>query len=416
VRRVELISRTERSNAISWSAFSTLQGLGSSFLSADLFNTVLMRRGASDFVLGLFAANQLVSLVAQFFAARLVDRSRDKVRLAWWAFVIQLLPVLLPMTLLFLSGGEVDMWVFFAAVFAYYLVNYIASAFASVAQMDLLSRVLRPDGRGKLLGLQGSLGGLAGIVGGLAVASTIQHLEYPTGYVTVWGMGLLVMLGGSLLILRLRQLPGLRTRLRAESPHLRTALAAVTRDRRFMIFLLAVVARMGFSATQYYIWPTARRLHGLPDEYVGYLVSVNSAIAMISSPAIGWLADRWGRAWTALLFSIVAVAGFVFFPHAVSKEQLLVAYILIGIGTSGITMPLYLSVLELSPPEQRGLYVAVRYGTESGVYALFLPLFGFCSMHFVPHVIFYTGALLAALAGLVLFCVAEGKKEIDTNG
>jgi hypothetical protein len=34
-------------------------------------------------------------------------------------------------------------------------------------------------------------------------------------------------------------------------------------------------------------------------------------------------------------------------------------------------------------------------------------------MHFVPHVIFYTGALLA---GLVLFCVAEGKNEIDTNG
>jgi hypothetical protein len=68
-----------------------------------------------------------------------------------------------------------------------------------------------------------------------------------------------------------------------------------------------------------------------------------------------------------------------------------------------------LSVLDLSPSDQRGLYVAVRYGTESGVYALFLPLFGYCSTHFPPHVIFYAGAVLAALAGAVLFRVAEGR-------
>ena len=76
-------------------------------------------------------------------------------------------------------------------------------------------------------------------------------------------------------------------------------------------------------------------------------------------------------------------------------------------------MPLYLSVLDLSPSEQRGLYVAVRYGTESGVYALFLPLFGLLSTHFTPHVIFYAGAMLAALSGIVLFNVAEGRKTAE---
>ncbi|MEC7281196.1 MAG: hypothetical protein VXU50_03940, partial [Verrucomicrobiota bacterium] len=61
MRRAELIDRVERGNAINWTTYSTFQGLSASFISADLFNTVLMRQGASDFVLGLFAANQLVS-------------------------------------------------------------------------------------------------------------------------------------------------------------------------------------------------------------------------------------------------------------------------------------------------------------------------------------------------------------------
>ncbi len=413
MRRAELIARAERGNAINWTTYSTLQGLSGSFISADLFNTVLMRQGASDFVLGLFAANQLVSLVAQFVAARYVDAARDKVRLMWRAHVIQLLPILLPTALLWSTGGQVGLWPFFGAVFFYYLINSVVGAFGSIANMDLLSRLLRPGGRGKLLGMQGALGGLAGIASGLIVATIVGRLAYPLGYTTVWCTGLLFSLCTSVLLLRLRPLPGLRPLRRVEQPRLRQALRTVAADRRYAIFLIAVIARMGFSATQYYIWPTARRIHGLPDEFVGYLASVNSAIAMCSAPLIGWLADRLGRAQTALLFSIVSVVGFALFPHADNRSWLLVAYVLIGVGTSGITMPLYLSVLDLSPSDQRGLYVAVRYGTESGVYALFLPLFGYCSTHFAPHVIFYAGAVLAALAGAVLFRVAEGRTAVE---
>ncbi len=136
MRRAELIDRAERGNAINWTTYSTLQGLIGSFISADLFNTVLMRQGASDFVLGLFAANQVVSLVAQFVAARYVDAARDKVRLMWGAHVIQLLPLLLPIALLWVTDGQVGMWPFFAAVFSYYLVNSTVGAFGSIANMD----------------------------------------------------------------------------------------------------------------------------------------------------------------------------------------------------------------------------------------------------------------------------------------
>lgn len=385
---------------------ATVGGLGSSFLSADLFNTVLMRLGATDFVLGLFALNQIISLPSQFVAARVFDRTCNKVRVAWLASVLGVLPVLVPLLLLVFTDGQIGMWVFFAAVCAHMLISHVAGAFGGVAQMDLLSRVLRPDRRGTLFGLQGSLGGLAGVLGGLVLAALMGRLEYPHSFISAWSLGLGLSLAGGLLMLRLRQLPGLRAP-RRQAPGLRQAFVAVTRDRRFMFFLIAVVARMGFSATQYYIWPTARRLHGMPDEYVGYLASVNAAIAMISAPAIGWLADRWGRGPTALAFSVVAVAGFLLFPYAASRSSLLVAYALIGIGTSGITMPLYLSVIDLSPTDGRGFYVAVRYGTESAVYMLFLPLFGFVSTNTAPHVIFFAGAAMAALAGLVIFRVAE---------
>ena len=155
MRRAELIDRAERGNAINWTTYSTLQGLSASFISADLFNTVLMRQGASDFVLGLFAANQLVSLASQFMAARYVDGSRDKVRLMWLSHVIQLLPILLPIALA-LTGGQVGPWPFFGAAF-FTTRKQHRRRFGSIANMDLLSRVLRPGGRGKLLGMQGAL-------------------------------------------------------------------------------------------------------------------------------------------------------------------------------------------------------------------------------------------------------------------
>jgi MFS family permease len=404
--RERVIARAERGNALNWTGLAAVRGLGSPFLSADLFNTVLLRLGATDFVLGLFALNQIISLPSQFLAARTIDRTEHKVRVAWLASVAGILPVLLPLSVLAVTGGKVGMWVFFAAVSGHLLVSQVAGAFNGVAQMDLLSRVLRAERRGTLFGFQGSLGGLSGILGGLALASVMARLEYPSGFISAWSIGIFLSVGGSLLLLRLRELPGLRLRRRAVAPGMRQAFAAVMEDRRFVVFLVAVVARMGFGATQYYIWPTARRLHGLPDEYVGYLVSVNAAIAMISAPGIGWLADRWGRAATGLAFSAVAVVGFVLFPQADGRALLLVAYVLIGIGTSGITMPLYLSVIDLSPADRRGFYVAVRYGTESAVYMLFLPLFGFISTVTAPHIIFYAGAALAGLAGIILFRVA----------
>jgi hypothetical protein len=84
--------------------------------------------------------------------------------------------------------------------------------------MDLLSRVLRPQRRGTLFVFQGSLGGLSGILGGLALASLMARLDYHVGFVSAWGIGILLTLGGGVLLLRLRQLPGLRLRRRAAAP------------------------------------------------------------------------------------------------------------------------------------------------------------------------------------------------------
>lgn len=354
-QRERTIARAERGNALNWTGMAAVGGLGSSFLSADLFNTVLMRLGATDFVLGLFALNQIISLPSQFVAARVFDRTRNKVRVAWLASAFGVLPVLLPLLLLAFTDGQISMWVFFSAVSAHMLISHVAGAFGGVAQMDLLSRVLRRDRRGTLFGFQGSLGGLAGILGGLALAGLMGRLQYPERFISAWSLGLVLSLAGGLLMLRLRQLPGLRAT-RQQTPGLRQAFAA---------------------------------------------------IAMVSAPAIGWLADRWGRGPTALAFSVLAVVGFLLFPYVDSKSMLFVAYALIGVGTSGITMPLYLSVIDLSPTDGRGFYVAVRYGTESAVYMLFLPLAGFVSTNTAPHVIFYSGAAFAALAGFVLFRVAE---------
>ena len=90
---------------------------------------------------------------------------------------------------------------------------------------------------------------------------------------------------------------------------------------------------MGFSATQY-----LHLAYGAPGAWtarracVGYIASVNSAITMCSAPLIGWLADRLGRAQTALLFAAVAVVGFALFSHAETQQSLLVAYVLISVG------------------------------------------------------------------------------------
>lgn len=407
--REQTIGKAERGNAAAWTGYATGQSLGSPFISPDLFNTVLMRLGATDFALGLFAVNSILALPVQLVAARVTDRARHKARLAVLAAFGYVVPILLPAGILLATGGRIGLWPFFAAVFLYYLASGLCSSFGGIVQIDLLSRVFRPGRRGTILGLQGSLAGLAGVLGGLGVAALLSGVQYPLGHACAWAFGVVLVGGVSLFLLRLRPLPGLTGRARRVSPSLRQTRAILFQDRRFLIFLVAVVARMGFSAVQYYLWPTARRLHGLPDEYVGYLASLSAVLAMVTAPVIGWLCDRLGRAGTALLFAGVAIPGFVLFPHAGSTRVVLAAYALIVVGTSGLSMPLFLSVMDLSPPDLRGTYAAIRYGTEGLVYAVLLPAFGFASTRFSPHPVFYVGAVLCAVAGLVLYGVADGR-------
>jgi len=405
-----VIGRAEHANALTWVGFGSAQALGASFLSVNLFNTLLIRQGASDFVLGLFALPQLLAVPSQALAAHLADRTRNKVRLVQTAVLLQILPILLPGAVLWLVGASAGLWVLFGAIFGYYVLSALGGTIGSVAQMDLLSRVFRPHRRGTIFGFQGSMGGLAGALGGLTLAAVMSRVEYPGNYLSSWTAAVVLVSAASLLLLRLRPLPGLQTRRRpGETPSLRRALAVLSRDRPFLVLLIAVVARMGFSAASFYAWPMAKRLHQLPDEYVGYLVTLSSVVMMVVQPGIGWLADNLGRGRTALVFSAVAAAGFASFPAAPGTALLACAYGLMLVGTQGVTMPLFLSVLDLSPPESRGAYVAVRYGTESLVYAGFLPLFGLLSTTFRPAVIFYAGAALCLLAGGILFRVGLGR-------
>jgi MFS family permease len=168
-------------------------------------------------------------------------------------------------------------------------------------------------------------------------------------------------------------------------------------DRRFVAFLIPVVAVTGMSSVSVFLVPMALR-GDLSDAYVGYFAVAASAAGILGPPIQGWLADQWGRGRTAMAGAALAATGLIAFAHVPFGQWSTVAYGVITIGGSAVYSMIYLSVLDLSPSAHRPTYVAVRYGLQGLVSA---PLYLVCgwALDHVP-----IAWVIYAAAGCGLFC------------
>ena len=402
-KRHAILWKAELRNA----ALYTLQSTGGAFASplmlGGLVPAIIVRLGGSDLLIGLVSTlANAVGVPSLLLAAYVGVRTRRKGVASlvwnlvnWWVY----LPALL---VLLLSGRSPSLTAFVAAIMAAVVMAALSGSVASVIQVDLLSRIITPERRGRVTGIAGAMSGASGLAGGVLLSLLLARLAFPKGYGIASVVGLIIGSLPLIMFLAYRELPGLKTSAGARLPGLLHSLQVIRGDRRFLRVLAAAMLKYVFNAATIFVVPVALRRHGLPDTFVGHFAILTSIVTIGVGPLGGWSADRWGISRTAFIGGIVAAIGISLYPHAVSYAFVLASSAVIVAGSTLIGTMFFLAPMHLSPPEHRSAYIAMRYLAESVAGVLCTPLVGYAIMVWNPAYVFYVAAAAAVASGSLL--------------
>lgn len=187
----------------------------------------------------------------------------------------------------------------------------------------------------------------------------------------------------------------------------------IRRDRRYVIFLLSVVAfGIGWLAIGP-LMPLVQvdQLH-LSYTEIGALTTVNSVFFVIGYVILGRWIDKAGGVqvlrWIYLVGAIIPVC----YAFADSAWTLIPAFAALGFLNAGLDLGMLNAVIQLCKPEELGSYSSLQY-TVVGLRGLIAPFLGVWAVRagLPMSWAFIAGAILIALGVLVLYRVRVSPPE-----
>jgi MFS family permease len=331
--------------------------------------------GASDFELGLLAALPFVGQLFQFVGAYLEERLGERRRLcaltagisrSLWAlmaalpFIAVLGPARLPIFLAVLALSQA-------------LIGIAGNAWTS-----WMSDLVPPRQRGRYFGLRNTVMSITAMAAAWLASQALDYYRgsraEPIGYLLIFGVAAICAVAGALVLWRQPE-PPLR---RAQRVAVGKLLSAPLHHRHFRMFSLISAAWAmvtGISAPFF-------NAYGLQDLKLSFaklaiFAIVTSAVGLLTQPVIGRLQDKYGDKRVL----VASIAGVVFLPWGwvFATPTFLLPLWLNAVGTGvfwpGITQGLINLLMDRSPAEGRGAYVAT-YGAIAGLGAFIASLLG----------------------------------------
>lgn len=345
----------------------SLFGLGISFASVyGVMPLFVHHLTASNLALGLIAAVRSTGfMLPPILVAGYVERLHRKKPLLLWATIVERLPyplLAVATPLLALGHHTTLLWLFFALL----ALSSLFGGIATTAWLDMLSRMIPADWRGRFFGLASALGGLLGIAGAAIAAELLHRFTWMTGFALCFGCTS-VCLAASFAVLTLGREPEAPPR--PPSPHvslaayLRRLPGVVRGDRNFGFYMGAtMLLTLAGMATSFYT-VDAKRTFGLSDAGAGVY-----AVALLASSTAGnvlWgyvgyhrghkRVVEGGALCTALAALIALLARD---PHwgIIAYGA---AFVLVGLASSGVQLAALTFVLDFAPPAQRPTYIGL---------------------------------------------------------
>jgi len=343
---------------------------GSVFLSG--FALLL---GANNFQIGLLGALPFIGQLMQFLSAYLEARFANRRAIVLFSALagrsIWALLLCLPFT------GWPTEWqlaVFFIALGCSYGLNGMAGN----AWLSWMSDLVPPDRRGRYFGLRNTVAGISAMVSIYGAGLILDYFRVQgaaaQGYAVIFGIAVLAAFGAALLIARQPEPPLAPVHWRGIGSFLFDPLREAA-FRHFAILATGWALVTGVAAPFF-------NAYGLTTLQLDFSLLaltgiVTSAVALIFSPLVGWLMDRYGyrRVVTACVLGTVPLPLGWVLSTPENIVPLWLTAIFSGVFWPGVNQGLSNLLMARAPAAQRGVAVAI-FSLLTGLGTLIAALIG----------------------------------------
>lgn len=353
----------------------------------------------SSVLIGLIPAMQPVAYsLPQLLLARQIQHfPRHKpflVRLG----IMERLPYLFVALSIFLWPNAPS-WLAFSLLLLSFLVGNGSGGIMSPAWKSLLAKLIPVRRRGLMFGLSNALGGLLGILGGAMSSYVLERYAYPYSFGICFAMATMaLMLSYAAMLMNREPARHSESEKVSAQEYWRKLPTVLRQNRNFTRYLFSrSIIILGTMAASFYIL-FAKDSFGVSDAVAGELTMAALIGQTISTPVLGWLADRRGHKWLTEVGSAISVLALAILLLSPTRLLMYPVFMLVNMGRSARMISGNSIVMEFSSPEELATYSALA-GSVLALPVLVAPLLGGLLVDVLGYRPLFGVALFFALTG-----------------
>ncbi|MBC7235105.1 MAG: MFS transporter [Chloroflexi bacterium] len=331
---------------------------------------------SSAVLIGLIATIQSIGYsLPQLLMARKAEQLDHKKTFVQRLSIMERLPYLF-VGLSILLWPNAPRWLAFVILALGMATATSAGGLASPAWNAMLAKVVPAHRRGLLFGLMRSIGGLMGVGGAALSRRVLSTYTYPISF-GICFLLCFVFQVLSWVCLSLNREPRQRP---AKAPlgmieYWRKLPHVLKGNPNFLKYLgsqaLLIFGTMGVGFYVVY----ARQKFGVDDAFAAELTMAALISQTVSTPILGWLADRRGHKWLSEVCALIGIAALVTVLVAPDVPWLFVVFMLSNAATTGMAVANQGITMEFGSLEDLPTFVALA-GTISAIPITLAPLIG----------------------------------------
>lgn len=318
----------------------------------------------SNLALAALPALRAAGLLPSLLVAGLTERlPRKKPFVVGWTIVERLPYLVLAVATPALAATRPTalLWLCFAML----ALTTLAGGIAMPAWLDLLSRMLPADWRGRFFGHWAAFGGVLGIAGSAGAAALLQRFDWALGIALCFACAFASLTVSFLCILLGRE-PAPKAPAGPEHPRIAAwrrwpALLRGDRNLQWYLAALGLLTSAGAAAAFYIV--DAKRALGLTDAAASRYAVILLAATTLGNVVWGYVGDRAGHKRVvlggALCTGLAALLALAAHDPQWGALGYGAVFLLLGLGSSGLQQASYTFIVDLAPGDLRPTYIGL---------------------------------------------------------
>jgi MFS family permease len=281
----------------------------------------------------------------------------------------------------------------------------LGGGFTATAWQAMIGKIMPEHRRGTFYGAQSAGLSLLQSIGAVLAGIILARLPYPYNFALCFFLAIVAMLISLYFLWRTREPEGPPVEKRRDWGDFRHNLQVILqRDGNFRWFLLARgLAQVAFMAIGFFTIYGVRNF-ALGAEAAGFMTGLMLLAQMATSPAVGWIGDRWGH--RRVFAGGLLILGLSIFAIMSATDVLwfYLAFALAGIANGVLWTSVLTITVEFGTELERPYYIGLA-NTLIAPATLLAPIVGGALVDAISFQAMFTLAMGAALLTVVVLLV-----------